>query len=267
MAVVRSHHSKSLVKEAVVLDLSDLGRQAQRLREQAEQQAEAIVAEARARAQQLVEGAETRGFEQGHAAGLEQGLKQGAEQGRAEAVVQMQAELEQLHQAWRDVAGQWEQQVEHLQSEGRQAVLRLALKVAEKLVHRVAAVDPSVVEDQLGAVLAHVLRPLEVHVSIHPADRPLLEKALPGLLGEFGHLKHVKLLDDEQADRGGCVASFGQGRVDASLSTQLQRVVEALVPDAAAVRPVRMQARTLTPGDGEGQVQTPERLPGPGGES
>ena len=231
MPVLKQQQATPKLKDAIVLDLDDVGRQAQRIREQAQRDAERITQEAEQRAQQLIDGAEEKGQQQGYDAGYAQGLEKGREQGRAEALEQMQKQLQELSDAWTNAAQQWQQQCDQLEREAQHGVVELAVKVAQKLVHRTVEVDESVVVDQVAGALSHVLRPLDVSVRIHPDDRPVLEQAMPQLSERFSHLPRINLADDAALDRGGCVVSFGQGEVDASLDTQLTRIVHALLPD------------------------------------
>src|SRR5690606_18935682 len=118
-----------------------------------------------------------------------------------------------------------------LEREAKQMVIEFALKVAEKLVHRVIEVDPSVVTDQVAGALAHVLRPLEVIVRLNPEDQPILQEALPDLMDEFQRLEHVKLVEDAEVTRGGCVVTYGEGEIDATIETQIRRVIDLILPD------------------------------------
>ncbi|MEM9253746.1 MAG: FliH/SctL family protein [Planctomycetota bacterium] len=229
MAVMKTG-GQPLVRDAVVLDLGDLGAQAARLRMQAEAKAAEIVGDAEAKAKALIDAAHGQGFEQGKAEGHEQGLAEGREIGRQEALAAKAEELAQLVAAWADVAGQWDGYRRELEREARETVLDFALKLGERLVHRLVDVDRSVVVDQLGAALSAVLEPMDVRVLINPADRPTLEEAMPELLAEFAQFEHIKLVDDGDVGRGGCVVSYGQGEVDATLDTQLRRVLEVILP-------------------------------------
>jgi flagellar assembly protein FliH len=231
MAVIKQDRAVAAMKEAVVLDLGDIGRQAARLRMAAEAKAGQIITDAECQAQKLIEGAESQGFEQGQAAGFEQGLVEGRAQGHSEAIAQTTEQLAQLQTAWSDVAGQWDSHRQEMEIEARQAVLDFSLKMSERLLHRVIEVDPTVIVDQLANALSFVLRPLDVVVHIHPADKPILEEAMGQLMAEFSHLQHVHLEADEQVGRGGCVVSYGQGEIDATIDTQLQRVIEMILPE------------------------------------
>lgn len=232
-----SRHGQSFAKDAIVLDLGDLGRQAARLRAAAEAKAAQIITDAERHAAQLVEGAETRGFEQGRQAGYEQGLAEGREQGHSEALAAAADNLAKLQQAWTDVANQLDGHRREMDREARQAVLEFALKLSEKVVHRVIEVDPTVVVDQVAGALAHVLRPLDVIVRVNPADKPLLEKAIPELMSEFRHFEHIHLFDDENISCGGCMVTYGEGEIDATLEMQMQRILDLILPSAEPALP------------------------------
>ncbi len=230
MPVLKQQQAAPKLKDAIVLDLGDVARQAQRIREQARQQAEQITRDAEQRAQQLIDGAEEKGREQGYQAGHEQGLAEGREQGRVEALGQMQQQLDQVQAAWSEMLQQWAAHRQQLEAEARQNVIEFAVKVAEKLVYRVVEVDHAVVVDQVAAALSYVLQSLDVAVRTHPDDRALLEEALPDLARQFTHLQHIELVEDDTLDRGGCKVSFGQGEVNANLRTQIDRIVQAMLP-------------------------------------
>ena len=230
MALMKSSAATPALREAVVLDLGDVGAQAAKIRAAAEAKASEITAEAERKARELTAGAEQKGFEQGEAAGRAEGYEAGKQAGRDEAFAAMQDELQQVVAAWHDVAAQWDAQRQEMHREARQAVLEFALRMAEKLIHRAIEVDPTIVVDQLANALSHVLRPLDVTVRAHDADLPLIEEALPDLMAEFGQLQHVHLQGDDTITRGGCVVSFGQGQIDATIEKQLERVIDTILP-------------------------------------
>ena len=62
MSVIKANNTVGFAKDAVVLDLGDLGRQAARLRMVAEDKAASIVTEAELKAKELIAGAEQIGF-------------------------------------------------------------------------------------------------------------------------------------------------------------------------------------------------------------
>lgn len=234
MAIIKSNNAAAMLKDAVVLDLGDIGRQAKALREKAQQQADQLLRDAQAQARQIIDGAEAVGLEQGKAAGFEQGLAEGREQGKAQALAETTEQLAQLQQAWVEAAQQWEAQQQQLHREARQDVLKLAVMLAHKVVHRVVEQDNRVAVEQVAAALSHVLRSSDVTVRICPDDRQWVDQALPDVVSSMSQLQHVQLIDDPQVGKGGCVVSFGQGRIDATIETQLSRIAALLLPSADA---------------------------------
>lgn len=236
MSLIKATDAAPLIKDAIVLDLGDLGRQATRLKEAALTKAQQIVRDAQSEARRLTQQSHGLGLEQGRSEGFAKGLEEGRAQGRAEALKQASEQLRRLQENWTRAAAEWDRQRQDMDRQAREAVLALAVRMGEKLTHRLVEIDPTVVVDQVAMALGHVLRPLDVTVRIHPEDRPVMEEALPQLLAEFAQLKHVRLMDDPAVGRGGCVLTYGQGRVDATIDTQLRRVVELLIPDDVQVR-------------------------------
>lgn len=230
MPVLKQHHNTPAMREAIVLDLGDIGAQAARIRAAAEMEASKIIADARAKSESHAGELQEQAKAQGHAEGLEQGLAEGREQGRAEALAETAEQLRQLTAAWSQVATDWEQQRTEMEREARQAVLDFALSAVEKIVHRVIEVDESVVVDQAAQALSLVLSSQDASVRVHPVDRPLLEDALPELVKELATIEHIDLVDDESITPGGCIVSFGQGRIDATIDRQLERLTNLILP-------------------------------------
>lgn len=234
MPVIKQQHAAPLLKEAIVLDLGDVGRQAARIVAAAQEKAGKLISDAQAQAATLTQGAEQKGHEQGYAQGLAQGRKEGFEQGQAQGHQQAHQEagsrLTKLQQSWTQALQSWQDQQQQLLKDAREATLELSLRLTERIVHRVVEADPTVVIDQVGACLAHVMEASQVVIHIHPQDQALLEESLPELAAEFEAATHARIATDEHISPGGCVVAYGKGRIDATLETQLARAVDLILP-------------------------------------
>ncbi len=231
MGVIKNVHADRLAKQAVVLDLGDLGRQADRILGDARDGAERITAAARAEAQKLIDSAADRGYQQGHQRGLQEGREAGEREGRARAVQKFEPQLEQLINAWTAALERWETDRGEMLLAAREDVVRFAVAAARKVVMRVVAADSTVIEDQLAEALALVSRPTTIVVSVHPNDRTIVEAVLPRLVSRFQQCEHASVRDDETLTPGGCVVATAGGRIDAAIETQLDRIARTLVPD------------------------------------
>lgn len=248
MALIKHANSELIARDAVVLDLGDLHRQGEQLTALARAQADKLVTEARAERDRILAGAEERGYAKGEAEGREVGVRAGAEQGRSEAITEMKPRLEELEKRWSEALAGFVAQREAMLTAAGTDVVRLAALIAERVTKRVVKLEPSVVVDQLRAVLGVIWRPTELVVRINPDDRALVESALPGLMPVFHAVRQVELEVDPNVERGSCIARTraghgGQsgkggrggatevaGEIDASISTQLDRIIEALLP-------------------------------------
>ena len=249
MPVLKQQPQSTLIRDAIVLDLGDIGRQAAKLRAAAEAKAQQILLDARTQARKIVASAKEEGFAQGHAEGLEKGLEEGRQQGHAQALTDSTAAATQAIDAVSAVAQQWDQQRIELDRQARRDVLDFALRFARKLTHRVIEVDAEVVVEQVAAALRRVLEPTDVVVRVHPEDRPVLDETLPQLTANLAQLKTVTLAEDPTIGRGGCVLSLAGGEVDASIETQTRRIVELLVPEKSedAAGSAEVEASTTAP--------------------
>jgi hypothetical protein len=101
-------------------------------------------------------------------------------------------------------------------------------------VLRQVELDPAVVQRQLADVLALMCRPSSVRVAVHPDDQPLINDVLDKLVNDITNCDHAWLEEDPAITRGGCVVTTQDGRIDATIETQIDRIVHTLLPDAHA---------------------------------
>lgn len=236
MALIREAVALQKVKEgAVVLDLGDLAARANQLRAMAAEQANNIMNDARARAHALVLSGRAEGIEQGLPEGRATGFAAGFEQGQASSLETATARFAELERAWSAALEGFVAQRELIVLEAREAVVRLAIEIAQRVVHQVIQYDPMVVARQLEEVLELVLRPSSLSVRLHPDDLAVVERVLPTMQARFAKVSHVRVETDPSLSAGSCIVTSDNGAiVDASVAGQLDRIVRALLPDERA---------------------------------
>ncbi len=230
MTLIKAANTAQLTKDAVVLDFTDLRRQADDILQHARAHAAQLIAQAQHDAAETLQKANTDGHAQGLEAGRAEGLAQGRAEGHAQALTQQTETLQQLTDAWTQSLQHWDEHRRALLTDASQSLLTLALALAARIVKRVPQVDPTVVTDQVEAALAYIARPADAAVHINPDDRPVLTEALPDLIARFQQVRHANLIDDPQIERGGCVIHYGSGQIDAQLNELLDRLTETLLP-------------------------------------
>lgn len=236
MALIKRADVDRVTRDACVLDLGDMERRGELLRTAAREEAARVLADAQAERERLVEGARRDGYASGLAAGRAEGIAQGAEIGRQEAAREHAAAIEKLLASWSNALAWFEQERERMLLEARQDVLELALVLAERVTRRTIELDREVASAQLEDVLRAVARPTGLEIAVHPMDLVLVERTLGSLSSELEAAAHARVVVDNAMERGSCIARCAGGaRVDASIRTQLERALEAVLPGAGAI--------------------------------
>ena len=183
---------RRLVKREVL----DRVQHAQQALDAALAEADQIVERAKAQAQQLLKEAHQQGIEQGQRESLEH-------LGRA------RAEYDRLLLAQ------------------EQDMLDLALGIAQRVIHRAVALDPSVIRDVVAQTLEQVRHKRQILVLLNPEDLRRLEPDRAALQGVVEGAT-LYLDEDPQISPGGCVIETESGRIDARLEVQLAAIRAAL---------------------------------------
>ena len=110
-------------------------------------------------------------------------------------------------------------------------VLRLAVKLAEKIIGREIERDDATLADIVSAALRHARQQEALTVRVNPADLPRVQ-AHRDRLDPSGRARFIDLVADPRVGHGGCVIEGESGTVDARLDTQLRVLERALLARA-----------------------------------
>ncbi len=234
MAVIKGAESRSAARGAIVLDLGDIGRQAQALERRAVEQANQIVERAQHDRRRLISSATAEGRAAGHAEGLAQGDAEGRVAGHAEALRDAAARFDELARAWDAALQKFESEREEMLQGARADTLAFAAAVALRITRRVIALDSTVVADVLAAALALTIKPTRLVIEVNPEDHTAATEAAPALLARFARSAHAELRAADSLTRGSVLVRTDEGVIDATVETQIQRILDASLPDRSA---------------------------------
>jgi flagellar biosynthesis/type III secretory pathway protein FliH len=246
MALIRQSDISKPVAEAIVYRLGDLVREGHSLREKTKTEADAMLAAARAERDRLISTAREEGLRLGREQGYREGHEKGSAEGRQQAIAAVGADLKILQETWLKTIDAFEASRDALLLEARTEVLRLACEIAELVVKRSVELKPDTIVDQVDAALAMVVRPTRVRLAINPGDKPLIDAALPALLARHANATHVDIAEDTSIPRGSATLRTLGGAIDAQLSTQLARIIDAVLPRTALDAPTDAGGTTTT---------------------
>jgi len=230
MGLVRSDHSAAYLRDAVVLDLGEMAAQGQALRERAKKDADRIVAEAEQKVEQLLAVQREEGYRAGYESGKKDGFGKGVEEGRNHATAQAASDIETALQSWNEALTQYVSIREQLQQEAKHDVLRLALDMGKRIVHRFVEQDPTIIESQLEETLHLLVTKTKVIIHVNPNDLETAQMTLPSVLERMEHCDEGTVAADSTIHPGGCFVRTESGDIDAQIDTQIRRIVETLLP-------------------------------------
>ena len=173
----------------------------------------AILADARAEAEQKVREAYEEGLRRGQAAG-EKHFNDGV--GNA---------VEALHGVCREMLHARNAFLDSLEPQ----LVQLSVALAERILEREVQLDPGVVASTARAALERVLDAEKVVLRANPADLAVLRERKPEYLAEFEQIHSIELVPDEAVESGGCIASTNRLEIDARFSEQLANMMAQML--------------------------------------
>lgn len=182
------------------------------------------VGEARREAVQIVEDANLIASETAARAELEaaQLRREALEQGREQSASEFNETLANAYQK-RDAT------LRDIEPE----VLKLAVKIAEKIIGRELQTDRKAIADMVAAALRNVRQQERLIIRVNPSDLATVEE-FKSSLNHAGRATFLDFEPDPKIQSGGCIIESEVGTVDARLETQLKILERALLRQAEA---------------------------------
>jgi len=198
------------------IDWDALHNEAAELIDDASTQAIALLADARAKARTVVEEA-VRSAQAVRDAAVADGRTAGMAEGKAAAERQMDDMLTTMRNIVDMARAERRKVIETAEPE----LVRLAMDIAERVIHQQIALDPNVVLEMTKAAIARLLDKDTVTVRVNPADLERVRSHRDEILA-IGDLKNLRIQEDQRVDHGGVVIETDGGTIDARVGTQVK---------------------------------------------
>jgi flagellar assembly protein FliH len=114
-----------------------------------------------------------------------------------------------------------------LYSQVEHQVVKLALEVAKKIVHREVRVDREIVQTLIRVALSHVAVKSAVTIHVNPADYNFVVDQSSGSMRSGAGDREMVLVADRSVDRGGCLIETECGDIDARIEEEFREVEQA----------------------------------------
>jgi flagellar biosynthesis/type III secretory pathway protein FliH len=217
--------SEPVEPAAPAIDLEAIQREADELIENGRRGADLLLQAAKSEAQQLLAKAQTDADEmktkaqaEGTAQGIETGREQAAQDAR-EAIATLRDLVESARVERRTIVDGAEPEV-----------VKLALAIAERILHREIEAQPDVVVGMVRVGLSRLSGRESVTLRVNPGDLATMREHREALLNG-NDVEGLRIVEDQRVDRGGVVIETESGTIDAKIGTQLREARRLFVPD------------------------------------
>lgn len=200
----------SFLRQRVIDEaMADGQVQVEKLLQDAEQQANAIMAEAKANAAEV------------------------SRQAREDGLASAQAEAERLIRTSQTIVDEVHAWRESMLAQSEAAVLNLVTDIARTMFGNGLVLDPEVLRETFTRALSEAKQLGDLLVHLHPADISVLDRAWLDSQ-TASRAARVELVPDPSIRRGGCLVEGQFGQVDARVETKWGIVEQALTDTFSA---------------------------------
>jgi flagellar assembly protein FliH len=186
----------------------------------ARQQAEAILQQAHAEADQIRQQAQQEGYQAGYQEGWQHAQTQLEEQ-LQQHLTQLRDEVQRFLQ---QLQAQFEEYLRLLEPQ----MLALTLQIARKVIRDELQQHPEHVLTLIRETLRRVQGFGGVRIRVNPFDLELVRQKRASLLTVIDSLEGLEIVEDRRVEPGGCLIETTQGIYDARIQTQLDEIAREL---------------------------------------
>jgi len=214
--------SEPLAAAAPPIDVHALERQATALIDEATQRAEALLTDAHERARTMIEDAAERATTI-----AEEARRTAHAEGHTQGTQAADREMSEMLATMRNLVEMARIERHKLIAQAEPELVRLAMGIAERVLHQQIALDRGVVVEMTRSAIARLLDRESVTVRVNPGDIERMREHRDDMLAK-GEIKNMRIIEDQRVDRGGVIVETDAGSVDAKISTQVAEAKKIL---------------------------------------
>jgi flagellar assembly protein FliH len=140
----------------------------------------------------------------------------------------VEAARQEIHQQFASVLASFQQGIEEITSLrpemrrlAEEDIITLACQLAKKILHHEAMINRNVLMETLQHALAYLVDREHVVVYVNPADLEQAQALHTDLPQTLGTIRHMTIEADATIGRGGCVVESAFGEIDARMEAQI----------------------------------------------
>jgi len=191
-------------------------QEAERIINQAQEKADETLTKAKTELEEITQTTQQEAHEQGFNEGKEEGIKSGEE-----AIKRALAEIQ-------NVLIEAKHKREEIIQTNQEIIIDLALMIAKKIIKTELATNKEAILKNLSQALKKVKDKEEIKVKVNPVHLEELGARKEEFLNQVSGLEGINFEEDKSIEPGGCIIETNFGLIDATISSQLEIIQEAL---------------------------------------
>lgn len=212
----------------VAFNFEDLHTEGEAYLLQMRRQADALLAAAEQDAAKIREAAFNEGKDAGRKEGLQDAARQIESQAARVADQRMAEQMQSTLPAVAAIAQALSQERDQWLIRWEESATRLAIAIAERLVHRELALRPETSRTMIAETLRLAAGHPQLRIHLHPDDAQRLGDRADDVVRTLTACADAVLLTDPKIQIGGCRIETQHGEIDGRLETMLDRIAEEL---------------------------------------
>jgi len=203
------------------------------IKQQAETEAERIIAEGQQRALEIEN--EVR---QSKEAERKAAFEMGREEGRLEGFADGEAEVQRLIERTQTVLERAQDKRAEILSETEKQIVDLVLLISRKVIKVISENQRNVIINNVTEALRKVKARGDVIIKVNLVDLELATHHKDKFIKQLEGVKSIQVVEDSSVDSGGCIIQTDFGEIDARISSQLSELENRILD----ISPVKQAA-------------------------
>ncbi|MDI6734806.1 MAG: FliH/SctL family protein [bacterium] len=196
--------------------LSEAKKKAAEIINQANEKAEVILTQAKTQIAEIEQNAKEQAHQEGFDAGKEKGIKAGEES------------LKKMFSEIQNVLIEAKNKRAEIIHANQEMIVELAFMIAKKIIKAESITNKETLLKNLNAALKKLKDKEKIKVKLNPVYLAELGNMKERLLAQASGLEGITFEEDQNIEPGGCLIETNFGLIDATISSQLEVIQEAL---------------------------------------
>ncbi|MBZ4682669.1 MAG: flagellar assembly protein FliH [Fusobacteriaceae bacterium] len=196
-------------------ELKELEMQMESLKNEAENEAYRIIEEARAEAEKESNDIKAKAWDEGY--------KEGYEAGKNQVLLNSSNVFSNVQRVLEEAMNE----KEIMLNNSKEEIINLIIKIAEKVI-KVEVKNKEILKQNLLEALKNISVSPKITIYVNWEQVQYAKELKEEMKSKFYNIEEFNILEDKSLTPGGCVIETQMGRVDASIETQLETIIDKL---------------------------------------